>query len=63
MDSQRGLPAAENQLERNFTLTVPNQDRTADITYRWTDEGSLYLALAKQPPEDWLPDDTPAPSA
>jgi len=44
-DSKHGLPVAENLLARNFTPTVPNQVRTSDITYLWTDEGWLYLAI------------------
>jgi putative transposase len=44
-DSKHGLPVAENLLDRNFTPTAPNQVWTADITYLWTDEGWLYLAI------------------
>lgn len=44
-DSKHGLPVAENRLDRNFTPTAPNQVWTSDITYRWTDEGWLYLAI------------------
>ncbi|MBM4181388.1 MAG: IS3 family transposase, partial [Betaproteobacteria bacterium] len=44
-DSRHGLPVAENRLERNFTPTAPNQVWTSDITYLWTDEGWLYLAI------------------
>jgi putative transposase len=32
-------------LARNFTPTAPNQVWTSDITYLWTDEGWLYLAI------------------
>lgn len=44
-DSKHGLPVAENALARNFTPTAPNQVWTSDITYLWTDEGWLYLAI------------------
>ena len=44
-DSKQGLPVADNLLARNFTPTVPNQVGTSDLTYRWTDEGWLYLAI------------------
>lgn len=44
-DSKHGLPVAANLLERNFTPSTPNQVWTSDITYLWTDEGWLYLAI------------------
>jgi transposase InsO family protein len=44
-DSKHGLPVAENTLARNFTPAAPNQVWTSDITYLWTDEGWLYLAI------------------
>ena len=44
-DSKHGLPVAENLLARNFTPTAPNQVWKSDITYLWTDEGWLYLAI------------------
>ena len=44
-DSKHSLPVAENLLARNFTPTAPNQVWTSDITYLWTDEGWLYLAI------------------
>jgi putative transposase len=44
-DSKHGLPVAPNRLDRNFTPTAPNQVWTADLTYIWTDEGWLYLAV------------------
>ncbi len=44
-DSKHGLPVAENLLDRNFTPTTPGQVWTSDITYLWTDEGWLYLAI------------------
>ena len=44
-DSKHHLPVAPNLLERNFTPEAPNQAWTADMTYIWTDEGWLYLAV------------------
>ena len=44
-DSKHALPVAKNLLDRNFTPAAPNQTWTADMTYIWTDEGWLYLAV------------------
>jgi transposase InsO family protein len=44
-DSKHGLPVAENLLARNFMPAAPNQVWTSDITYLWTHEGWLYLAI------------------
>jgi len=44
-DSKHGLPVAENLLNRHFTPAAPNRVWTSDITYLWTDEGWLYLAI------------------
>ena len=44
-DSKHGLPVAENLLARNFTPKAPNRVWKSDITYLWTDEGWLYLAI------------------
>lgn len=44
-DSNYHLPAAPNLVERNFTPAAPSQAWTADMTYIWTDEGWLYLAV------------------
>ena len=44
-DLKHSLPVAENLLARNFTPAAPNQFWTSDITYLWTDEGWLYLAI------------------
>jgi putative transposase len=44
-DSKHNLPIAPNLLDRNFTPSAPNQVWTSDITYLWTNEGWLYLAI------------------
>jgi putative transposase len=44
-DSKHGLAVADNLLDRNFTPSAPNEVWTSDITYLWTDEGWLYLAI------------------
>ncbi|QFY42563.1 DDE-type integrase/transposase/recombinase [Candidatus Methylospira mobilis] len=44
-DSKHNLPVAANLLNRNFTPSGPNLAWTSDITYPWTDEGWLYLAI------------------
>jgi putative transposase len=44
-DSRHGLPVAPNRLKRDFAPAGPNQVWTSDITYLWTDEGWLYLAI------------------
>jgi transposase InsO family protein len=44
-DSKHALPVADNLLQRNFAPTAPNQVWTSDITYLWTEEGWLYLAI------------------
>ena len=44
-DSKHNLPIAPNLLDRNFNPAAPNQVWTSDITYLWTDEGWLYLAI------------------
>ena len=44
-DSRHGLPVAPNLLDRNFMPAAPNRVWTSDITYLWTDEGWLYLAI------------------
>ena len=44
-DSKHRLPVAGNVLNRDFKPAVPNQAWAADITYLWTKEGWLYLAV------------------
>jgi len=43
-DSRHNLPIAENRLERQFTVRLPNTVWAADITYIPTQEGWLYLS-------------------
>jgi transposase InsO family protein len=44
-DSRHSFPVAPNVLNRNFEVNAPNKVWTADITYLWTFEGWLYLAV------------------
>jgi putative transposase len=44
-DSKHNLPVAENLLKQNFEAEKPNTVWTSDITYVWTSEGWLYLAV------------------
>lgn len=44
-DSNHGLPVAANVLDRNFTTEEPDRVWVADITYIWTVEGWMYLAV------------------
>ena len=44
-DSKHNQPVAPNLLDRNFAPEAPNQVWTSDITYLWTNEGWLYLAI------------------
>ena len=44
-DSKHHLPVAENVLDRQFNPEAPNQAWGSDITYLWTQEGWLYLAV------------------
>ena len=44
-DSKHKLPVAENILNRDFTATAPNQKWVGDISYIWTNEGWMYLAV------------------
>jgi putative transposase len=44
-DSKHSLPVAPNVLDRNFTPSAPNTAWAGDITYIWTAEGWLYLAV------------------
>jgi putative transposase len=42
---KHGFPVAPNVLERDFTATAPNQAWVTDITFVWTAQGWLYLAV------------------
>lgn len=44
-NSNHDYPVAENLLAQDFTATGPNQRWVSDITYVWTREGWLYLAV------------------
>ena len=44
-DSKHKLPVAPNLLQRQFTTAEPNQAWVSDITYIWTSQGWLYLAV------------------
>ena len=44
-NSKHKLPIHENHLQRNFSPEAINQSWSSDITYIWTHEGWLYLAV------------------
>jgi transposase InsO family protein len=44
-DSKHNLPVAPNLLDREFAVAEPDRVWVADITYLWTSEGWLYLAV------------------
>src|SRR5205823_2528563 len=44
-DSGHGMPIKQNLLDRQFTMPTPNRGWVTDITYVWTPEGWLYLAV------------------
>jgi putative transposase len=44
-DSNHSNPVAPNVLERDFSPDKPNSTWATDITYVWTGEGWLYLAV------------------
>jgi len=43
--SKHRRPIAENHLQQQFQATAPNQKWVSDISYVWTGEGWLYLAV------------------
>lgn len=43
--SNHRLPVAENPLNRQFAVAQPNRVWAGDMTYVWTAEGGLYLAV------------------
>lgn len=44
-DSNHRHPVYPNRLERDFAVCAPNRVWAGDITYVWTGEGWLYLAV------------------
>ncbi len=44
-DSLHDKPVAPDLVQRNFTAPTPNTVWVSDITYLWTEEGWLYLAV------------------
>lgn len=44
-DSKHTLPVAPNLLQREFAVSEPDRCYVSDITYIWTREGWLYLAV------------------
>jgi putative transposase len=44
-DSKHAFPVSENVLNREFSCETPNAKWSADITYIWTGEGWIYLAV------------------
>ena len=44
-DSDHNEAISENTLDRQFTIDTPNRVWTTDITYVWTLEGWLYVAV------------------
>lgn len=43
--SAHGYQVAANELQRQFRVAVPDRCWASDITYIWTQEGWLYLAV------------------
>ena len=44
-DSQHAFPVAPNRLDQDFTTAAPNEKWGTDLSYIWTREGWLYLAV------------------
>ncbi len=44
-DSNHSKPVAPDLIEQDFGAEAPNEKWVSDITYCWTDEGWLYLAV------------------
>lgn len=44
-DSKHNMPVAPNLLNREFSVDAPNKAWVGDITYIWTMQGWLYLAV------------------
>ena len=47
-DSRHSFPIAPNVLDRQFNVNEPNKAWAADISYAWTLEGWLYLAIVME---------------
>jgi putative transposase len=43
--SKHNLPVSPNLLKRDFGVTAPNCVWVSDVTYIWTWEGWMYLAV------------------
>jgi HTH-like domain len=48
-DSEHAWPIAPNIIDQDFSATAPNQKWGVDISYVWTREGWLYLAVVIDP--------------
>jgi putative transposase len=44
-NSNHDLPVSPNLLQQNFAASRPNEKYVSDITYVWTEEGWLYVAV------------------
>ncbi len=44
-DSKHDFPVAKNMLNRDFSPSAPNRAWGTDITYLWTQQGWVYLAV------------------
>lgn len=44
-NSKHRFPVSPNLLNRNFDISAPNRVWCADITYLWTKQGWMYLAV------------------
>jgi putative transposase len=44
-DSKHNMPVADNTLDRRFSVEHPDRKWAGDITYIWTREGWLFLAV------------------
>jgi putative transposase len=44
-NSAHALPVAENLIKQDFCASRPNEKWVSDITYIWTEEGWVYLAV------------------
>lgn len=47
-NSKHKQPVFENKLNRQFIMEQPDKAYASDITYIWTQEGWLYLAVVVQ---------------